>query len=354
MSKGNLSKSDIVNDLKLSLPTVVQYLNELMSSGLIIESGKLRSTGGRKAKAVSCKKDARLAIGLDITNNYVNMVLVNLGGTILDSKLIHYAFSDCREYYEGIGRFIDEILIKNKVDENRILGVGISIPAIVSKNGKNIAFVSVSLLNIPNNFYDKLGVYIHFPYRLFNDSNSGGFAEQWILHSSKTIVYFSLSDSVGGAIISNGEIYYGENYRSGEFGHMTIVPDGKKCYCGKNGCFDAYCAAHVLSAYTEGNLEKFFEQVNAGEQKYADIFNQYLKYLVLSIHNLRMCYDCDIILGGYMGRFLTSYLDRIRQLVKGKNMFQGDADFVKTGQYSFDATAVGGALYYIDQFIKSV
>lgn len=40
---------------------------------------------------------------------------------------------------------------------------------------------------------------------------------------------------------------------------MTVIPDGKRCYCGKKGCLDAYCSALNLSELADGKLERFFE-----------------------------------------------------------------------------------------------
>ena len=47
----------------------------------------------------------------------------------------------------------------------------------------------------------------------------GSFGEQYV-------AYLSLNNSVGGSIIIRENIYQGQNQRGGEFGHMTIVPDG--------------------------------------------------------------------------------------------------------------------------------
>lgn len=45
--------------------------------------------------------------------------------------------------------------------------------------------------------------------------------------------YLSLSNTVGGAILNERKLQQGKAFRCGEVGHMTIVPDGKLCYCGK-------------------------------------------------------------------------------------------------------------------------
>lgn len=49
---------------------------------------------------------------------------------------------------------------------------------------------------------------------------------------------------------------------------MTVIPDGKRCYCGKKGCLDAYCSALNLSELVDGKLERFFE--SAGEKRPED------------------------------------------------------------------------------------
>lgn len=78
-----ISKQDIAYRLGMSLPTVTQNLKILKEQGLIEEDGVLESTGGRKAKAISCIKNARFAVGLNITKNHISIVLINLNGDIV-------------------------------------------------------------------------------------------------------------------------------------------------------------------------------------------------------------------------------------------------------------------------------
>ena len=51
---------------------------------------------------------------------------------------------------------------------------------------------------------------------------------------------------------------------------MTVVMDGKPCYCGKQGCLDAYCSASCLSDMTGGKLEQFFTGLKQGEKEFVD------------------------------------------------------------------------------------
>ena len=70
-------------------------------------------------------------------------------------------------------------------------------------------------------------------------------------------VYLSLSNTVGGSICFGGQQYPGDNFKSGEFGHMVIEKNGRQCYCGKQGCMDAYCSALVLQEIQTGVWRSF-------------------------------------------------------------------------------------------------
>jgi len=66
----SMTKQEIVNALKLSLPTVNQNVKELIDENLLDESGTLESSGGRKPQLINFKYDARKSIGLDISQNH--------------------------------------------------------------------------------------------------------------------------------------------------------------------------------------------------------------------------------------------------------------------------------------------
>ena len=103
------SKQEIAYQLKLSLPTVTQNLNELMMRGLIQEKGTFQSTGGRKAKIISSNPTARVALGLDITQNHVNLVLVDLASTVLDAVRIRIPFKIEESYFATIKKMIQDM-----------------------------------------------------------------------------------------------------------------------------------------------------------------------------------------------------------------------------------------------------
>ncbi|MFQ9799180.1 MAG: winged helix-turn-helix domain-containing protein [Clostridia bacterium] len=83
LSCDRISQTELTQRLTLSWPTVLQNVKELTALGLVQEVGEYDSTGGRKAKAYAPVRNAKLAVGLDVTQNHVGMVLVDLSGQIV-------------------------------------------------------------------------------------------------------------------------------------------------------------------------------------------------------------------------------------------------------------------------------
>lgn len=348
-----ISKQDISIQTGLSLPTVSQNLKSLSRSGLIDTKGVFESTGGRKAKIIRCVGDSRLAIGIDITKNHLSFVAVDLYRNIICSDIrIRFPYNNTNSYYNKVCQKLDTFLDRNKINRDKILGVGISLPCIISQYDNRVTYAKV--INAPENIIDEFSRRISFRTQLFNDANAAGFAERWNSKLNGMLVYLSLSNSVGGAIISNNNIYYGDCCRSAEFGHIRVVPGGKKCYCGQSGCLDAYCSARVLSEDLGIKLETFFEELNKGNKTYAHIFRKYMDYLAIAVIDLRMTFDCDVILGGYVGAYMDEYIDEFRKKVSCLNSFEKDGNFVRPCIYRNEASAVGAGLNFINEFISQI
>lgn len=347
-----ISIQEISYSLKMSLPTVAQNLKELQERDLIIETGLFESTGGRKAKAIAYNCTAKYAVGLDVTRNHIGIVLIDLGGNVIKNVRIKYPFENSKEYFKGVGSFVNDFIDESKVDKSKILGVGIALPAILSYDGQTVNYATV--IDFKGGSIKSFSEHIPYPCILSNDANAAGFAELWGEGDVQNVVYLSLNNSVGGSIIIGKNIYSGQNQRSGEFGHMTIVPNGHTCYCGQKGCVDAYCSAKILSDSTNGNIAEFFRLLRLNNEPQKTIWEEYVSHLVVAINNLRMLYDCNVILGGYAGAYMDEHIDYLRELVSKRNTFEVDGKYLHVCKYKLEATAVGAALQHVESFINNV
>lgn len=347
-----ISIQEIAFTLKMSLPTVTQNIKELQEKDLIIETGLFESTGGRKAKAIAFNSSTKYAVGLDITRNHVGIVLIDLGCNVIKNERKQFPFQNTEEYFKGVGQFVNSFIADCRIENSKILGVGIALPAILSDDKLMVDYATV--IDFNNGSVKSFSEFIPYPCIMSNDANAGGFAEIWDQKDVQDMVYLSLNNTVGGSIIIAKNIYSGQNQRSAEFGHMTIVPNGRTCYCGQKGCADPYISAKILSDSTHGNIAKFFRLLSQDSEPQKTIWEEYANNLAISINNLRMLYDCNVILGGYAGAYMEEHLEYLRELVSKRNTFEIDGSYLHVCKYKLEATAVGAALQHVEAFINDI
>ena len=350
--QGTVSNPEIAYHLKLSLPTVTQITKELIGKGLVEEQGELESTGGRRAKALSAVVNVRMAVGLDITKNHITLVLTNLIGEILRYERINQPYSAEDVYYQQVNEKLETFLEAAGVDVSKILGIGISFPGIIDLDQEKIPYSHV--LEVEEVSLSRLGSFFSYPCFFLNDANAGAFAEGFCGQERERFFYLSLSNTVGGAVYSRNELVQGSHFRCGEVGHMTIVMDGRRCYCGKAGCLDAYCAAGRLSDAAGGKLERFFALLDQGKEEAVSIWNTYTDYLAAAVNNIHMILDCDVILGGYVGSYIGLHLQELWEKTAARNTFEEKEPYVSSCHYKVASAALGAALKVIEGFISQI
>ena len=334
------SKTELAKELNLSMPTVLTSVNELISKEIIVELGEYESTGGRKAKSIGINKIYAHSMGIIITANHLEMVIVNLGFEIENTKRIRLKFMPDLSYCTEVAEQVKVFLNENKCDN--LLGIGIAIPGIINQSEKIVT--KSHALQVENYSLNLLEQALDFPVHFENDANAAMLAEN--TQQSQNALYLSLNHTLGGAFCIDGQLIRGLNQKAGEFGHMVLVPNGKKCYCGKKGCADAYCAASVLTNNNQITLDTFMEQVKSGDELAIDKWETYLDHLAILISNLRMAYDMDIILGGDVGGIISNHMITLGNKVMANNGFDPDISYLKCCSYDKEASAVGVAKHF--------
>ncbi len=76
--------------------------------------------------------------------------------------------------------------------------------------------------------------------------------------------------------------------------------------------------------------------------------------LAIVVDNLRMCLDCEVVLGGYVGNYMEPYIEQFRAVIAAKNIFGGSGAYVRTCRYREEASAYGAALYQIEKYISKI
>ncbi|MCH4239545.1 MAG: ROK family transcriptional regulator [Oscillospiraceae bacterium] len=345
------TKKKIAKSLNLSVPTVTLILKDLTELGLVQPAGTLQSSGGRKPTAVHLAYDSKYSVGIAITLYHIRLVVINLGEEIVHYKCVSHTFENTAQYYQYLADELEIFLNDHALPRNKLLGVGLALPGIV--NTDKLLLEYSPTLQVHDLPVQAIAKFIPYPVLADNEANLAGLAEIWRINDVESAIYLSINKGVGGAIILQNKIYSGATGHSGEFGHMTIVKDGLTCSCGKRGCLEAYCSTNILTDPNFNDVEEFFSALKMGNQYCIRKWQSYLDYLATGINNIRMIFNCDIILGGEISQYLEADSNLLSQRLLGLNPFNEQPNYLHYSKFKDKASATGAALLFVDDYLDT-
>jgi glucokinase len=89
---------------------------------------------------------------------------------------------------------------------------------------------------------------VRLPVVVDNDANAAALAECRFGagRGHRYVLCVTLGTGIGGSLVLDQRVYRGANGMAGEFGHMQVVPDGRRCECGNRGCWEQYASGNAL------------------------------------------------------------------------------------------------------------
>lgn len=123
-----------------------------------------------------------------------------------------------------------------------LLGIGIAAPS-VSKSGVILAPANLKWGDL--RLAEAVSTRLHLPVAVMNDANAAALGERLYgaARGLKNFAVITLGTGVGCGLVLDGRLIEGRNGFAGEFGHMSVVPGGRECGCGKRGCLETYVSA---------------------------------------------------------------------------------------------------------------
>lgn len=346
-------KLQIVQELQMGLSTVSQNLTALEEAGLIERNGYFDSTGGRKAQAIQIVPDFKISIGIGILKNMYHITAVDLYGNAIYTNTFPFSYSDTPAYYEQISNTILEFIHNNHYEE-KILGISIATQGITSQDNTRVTYGKI--MNNTGMNVNNFSRHLPYPCHLEHDSKSAACLELWNHPELDSAIILLLNRNMGGAIITSHQIHQGASMHSGVIEHMCINADGPLCYCGNHGCLETYCSANALEQTSGLSIKDFFVQLRGkNSSQLATIWEDYLKHLSFAIRNLNLVIDAPIIISGYLAPYFTEEdIKKLTNFINFSSPFPLSDDSILLGVHGQYTPAIGAALFYIEQFIKTI
>ncbi|RFZ78726.1 ROK family transcriptional regulator [Lacrimispora amygdalina] len=288
-----ISRTQLETVLSLSPSTVSRVVEQLMKAGIVKESGTEPTAIGRKPIMLYIREDAYYVVGISITKKRIVFVLMNVLGEIIEKvQWSTIAISRSEELLSTLERGIGQLLLTCSIDREQLLTIGIAARGLISKETGSILYAMETREWIPVKEY--LNQIFDCPVYLENNV-AADLKAQYMQDSviENAMVYLYMDEGIGGSIIYDGKIIDGQSNMAARFGHLTVIPDGKLCSCGKRGHLEAYVTNSLLiEAYrqlTQSSCSSVKEICLAASQGEADakiIVDEALKKLAFAISQI--------------------------------------------------------------------
>ena len=348
---GQVSQQEISRELRMSRPTVASNLSSLEQEGLIFRSGLLDGDmPGRKPVTWSISAEYKIAVGVEIFKHAVKIIAIDLYGRPLKLQKLRIEYENCEAYYERVSSVIKEF-INGLGLKDEILGIGFALQGLVSEDGESVIYGEI--LKCTGLKIDVFMRWLDYPCRFVHEPDGAAISELWVSPELQDAVYLSMSEHLGGAVISRRKVINGMHRHAATFEHITACPDGELCYCGKYGCFETVCSKVAL---LRGEYpDEFFAKVRNGEHEACERWGIFLRYLGRLIAHLHLLVDTKYILGGHLAPYFRQEdIDVLYKYVRERTPFIEEDDYIMISKMPSHNITIGAALPYIINFLENV
>ncbi|MDA8133532.1 MAG: ROK family protein [Desulfobacteraceae bacterium] len=267
---------------------------------------------------------------------------IDLGGTKIESILLSPDLRElCRERIPTPAGNQYDLIVKavyaqiramaEKIPGNGDFTVGIGIPGAVQKETGRVHNANTTCL-IGKPFQTDLETLCQKRVIIENDANCFTLTEalQGAGKDYGMVFGVIMGTGCGGGLCINKKIWGGANGIAGEWGHFSVDPGGRTCYCGNRGCVETKISGTgVEASYYEivGRHIKMKDLVQGyrqGDELCKTVFLRFLEDFGRALGGLISVLDPDaVVIGGglsHIDEIYTLGVDQVRKYAFHKNI----------------------------------
>jgi len=308
-------------------------------------------------------------IGIDLGGTNIAAAFVDKDGTITKrASLPANAAGGPDAVIEGLLNVCEALL---EGTEETPLSIGIGVPGTVNDEAGEVVFtpnLPFHNINVTQELHKKYGC----PVRLGNDANCAALGETvaGVAKGAQDVVFVTLGTGIGGGVVLGGRLHTGLSGAASELGHMVILAGGRKCGCGRHGCWEKYASATgLVGTATEfmgthkdsllwelcgGLTEKVdgkavFDAFRAGDCAARLTVERYTEHLAAGIVNIINILEPEMIcLGGGISNAWDCLSESLHALVDAEKFFRFSTRTPQTkivkAELGNDAGIIGAAM----------
>lgn len=229
------TRVEISRELGVTPATVTYAVRRLLASGLLLESGRARSNGGKRASLLRVNDRAHWAVGCTIDADRLSMVGVDMTGALRSRIVLPIPASAHPAEIRGVlGRALE--LIDPARELRSTTGIGLATPHLSDGSGQELLRTLTEGLDVPSVSADAsvcaaLGSFW-----------SGEQAESGL----SAVVH--VGAQLGLTLMVDGEPLPPSPGRAPTLDHVCADPAGPRCRCGRDGCLHQVASPQAVTA----------------------------------------------------------------------------------------------------------
>lgn len=367
---GITSRSTLARRAGLSLPSLIDIVQELVGEGVIEELGSGPSNGGRPPMLLRLRPSSMAAIGFSVGIEAVAGVVTDLNAQVMaENQRSSMLLAGKEGLRKQLVEMEEELLARALTLSDRVLGIGLAVPAAVLESqghafavrtNRGVQRIQPHELVIPS---------LRKSIAVDNYANALAVGEHMYgsAQGARHVLCVVLQHAPGSALILNGELYRGRDGAAGEVAHMLIDPSGPSCACGRRGCLTAFVGhrrilrqamakAAVVGARKVGDTEVGALSATGVIQAACDndaiageVMLEVGRYLGVAIANLSLVVNPDLVVLGGPSVRAPQVLPAIEYVLRER---LSDPPPVRLGTLGDDAPAVGAAAMVLSQLFS--
>ncbi|WP_028864089.1 ROK family protein [Psychromonas aquimarina] len=252
-----ISRVKIAKVSKLAPASVTKITRQLLESGIISETARQASTGGRCAISLAPNSASIYVLAVKIGQKLLSLSRYNLAGEQLSNKQVNIQGEDGEQLIELLISEIDHYINNELHNADKISAISITLSGLINpKQGRVVYTPHYSFKDYP--LVEVIEQRFNLPTFIGNHTRSLALAEHYFgaTKNCADSILVTIHHGVGSGIIIQGKALLGQNFNIGEIGHIQANPAGKQCHCGNFGCLETEVSDRVILEKVESAIRQ--------------------------------------------------------------------------------------------------
>ena len=363
---GARSRATIAAETGLNKATVSSLVAELVERGLVAEGETERGAIGRPSQQVDLRGGAYYTVGAEVNLGYLCVVALDVRAEVVAERRVPLAADqlDAGTAIPRLAALVLEVTGPLTRAGGELVGLTFAVPGLVERatgrvlRAPNLGWSQTPVVETMRALLGDPG----YPLLLDNEANLAARAEVESPDRAGVghLVLLTGVVGVGAGVVVGGELLRGVRGFAGEVGHLQLDPGGRRCGCGRRGCWETVAGldALLVAAADEHDpvrdpaldvvqrLDTLTERARAGDPRTLDALRRTAEWLGTGAGILVNLFNPEVlVLGGYFARLGPWLVEPLASTLPSQVFApDGDGCRVEASSLGFTAAARGGAL----------